>query len=119
MVEKMNIKLKPIVREDVETVWKMQVEAFSELLNKYQDYDMRFQDIRKGAGNQYEALMIGPKDSKMSVTPSLNLTNAFKEYENGMPFNEILDKLADIRMHAALPNFNKEDNFVPVNEGAQ
>ena len=36
----MNIKLKPIVREDVETVWKMQVEAFSELLNKYQDYDM-------------------------------------------------------------------------------
>ena len=40
MVEKMNIELKPIVREDVETVWKMQVEAFSELLNKYQDYDM-------------------------------------------------------------------------------
>lgn len=81
------------------------------LSEEYQDYDMRFQDIRKGAGNQYEALMIGPKDSKMSVTPALNLTNAFKDYESGTPFEEILDKLADIRMHAALPNFNKEDIF--------
>ena len=81
------------------------------LSEEYQDYDMKFQDIRKGAGNQYEALMIGPKDSKMSVTPALNLTNAFKDYESGTPFDEILDKLADIRMHAALPNFNKEDIF--------
>ena len=36
----MSIELNPIVREDVETVWKMQVEAFSDLLEKYQDYDM-------------------------------------------------------------------------------
>ncbi|MCI9108020.1 MAG: GNAT family N-acetyltransferase [Lachnospiraceae bacterium] len=36
----MSIDLKPIVREDVETVWKMQVEAFSDLLEKYLDYDM-------------------------------------------------------------------------------
>ncbi len=36
----MSIELKPITRDDVETVWKMQVEAFSDLLDKYQDYDM-------------------------------------------------------------------------------
>ena len=30
--KKMTIELKPIVREDVETVWKMQAEAFSDLL---------------------------------------------------------------------------------------
>lgn len=36
---RMKIELKPVTRNDVETVWKMQVEAFSELLNKYQDYD--------------------------------------------------------------------------------
>lgn len=35
-----NIELRPIVREEVETVWRMQVKAFSELLKKYQDYDM-------------------------------------------------------------------------------
>ena len=38
--KKMCIDLKPIAREDIETVWKMQVEAFSDLLEKYQDYDM-------------------------------------------------------------------------------
>ena len=38
--KKMCIDLKPIVREDIETVWRMQVEAFSDLLEKYQDYDM-------------------------------------------------------------------------------
>ena len=26
-------------KDDMETIWKMQVEAFSELLDKYQDYD--------------------------------------------------------------------------------
>ena len=36
----MSIELRPVVREDIETVWKMQVEAFSELLEKYQDYDI-------------------------------------------------------------------------------
>ena len=36
----MSIELKPIKRDDVETVWKMQVEAFSGLLEKYHDYDM-------------------------------------------------------------------------------
>jgi GNAT superfamily N-acetyltransferase len=35
----MNIKLKPVKREDLETVWKMQIEAFKDLLDKYQDYD--------------------------------------------------------------------------------
>ena len=33
-----NIELKPVMRHDIETVWKMQVEAFSELLEKYLDY---------------------------------------------------------------------------------
>ena len=31
--------LKPATIEDMEIVWKMQVEAFDELLQKYQDYD--------------------------------------------------------------------------------
>ena len=34
------IVLKPATREDMETVWKMQIEAFDELLQKYQDYDL-------------------------------------------------------------------------------
>ena len=81
------------------------------LSEEYKDYEMKFQNIKKSSGYQYEALMIGPREGKMSVTPALNLTNAFMDYENGMPFEEILDKLADIRMHATLPDFNKEDIF--------
>jgi GNAT superfamily N-acetyltransferase len=36
----MSVELKVVNREDIETVWKMQVEAFSGLLEKYQDYDL-------------------------------------------------------------------------------
>ena len=35
----MKIELKPVEQEEIETVWKMQVEAFSDLLQKYQDYE--------------------------------------------------------------------------------
>ncbi len=34
------VHLKPVSPEDIETVWKMQVEAFSGLLEKYHDYDL-------------------------------------------------------------------------------
>lgn len=35
----MAITLRKATRADIETIWKMQVEAFAELLEKYQDYD--------------------------------------------------------------------------------
>lgn len=34
-----SITLKEVTREEIETVWQMQTEAFSGLLKKYQDYD--------------------------------------------------------------------------------
>ena len=36
----MSVELVPVKREEIETVWKMQLEAFSGLLEKYQDYDI-------------------------------------------------------------------------------
>ena len=80
------------------------------LTEEYQDYDMKVQTIKKSSC-EYEGLMIGPKDKRMSVTPALNLNNAYEQYVDGMPFDEVMDKLADIRMHASLPGFNKEDMF--------
>ena len=35
----MSVNLQKVTREDIETVWKMQLEAFADLLEKYQDYD--------------------------------------------------------------------------------
>lgn len=34
------VKLDPVQREDIETLWKMQVEAFSDLLGKYRDFEL-------------------------------------------------------------------------------
>ena len=36
----MNIKLVRIGVDDTENIWKMQIEAFRELLEKYQDFDI-------------------------------------------------------------------------------
>ena len=36
----MSVTLTKVTREDLELVWKMQIDAFSELLEKYQDYDL-------------------------------------------------------------------------------
>ena len=35
----MGIILERVTKDDIETVWKMQIEAFSGLLDKYRDYD--------------------------------------------------------------------------------
>ena len=36
----MGVKLTKVTKEDLETVWRMQIDAFSELLDRYKDYDM-------------------------------------------------------------------------------
>ena len=36
----MSIELKIAKHDDIERVWKMQIEAFSDLLQRYRDYDM-------------------------------------------------------------------------------
>ena len=36
----MGVILVQVARDDMEELWKMQVEAFSDLLEKYQDYDV-------------------------------------------------------------------------------
>ena len=34
------VKLDPVQKEDIETLWRMQVDAFTDLLDKYQDFDL-------------------------------------------------------------------------------
>ena len=36
----MLVSLRQATLEDAEVIWKMQVEAFTDLLEKYQDYDI-------------------------------------------------------------------------------
>ena len=81
------------------------------LTDEYKDYNMKYQTITKSSGVVYEALMIGPKDCKSSVVPALNVTEAYNDYVEGKPMEDIMKHLADIRMNAKLPDFNKEDMF--------
>lgn len=81
------------------------------LTEEYQDYDLRFDTIKKASGYEYEALMISPKEKGMSVMPALNLTEAYDNYSNGMELDRVISKLADIRMNVAIPQFDKEDIF--------
>lgn len=81
------------------------------LTDEYQDYDMKFQNIKKSNGRSYEALMIGPKNAHVSMVPALNISEAFSHYENGMAFEDVMNMLADTRMNSSLPEFNKEDMF--------
>lgn len=34
------VSLKPAFKDDLQTIWEMQISAFSDLLDKYQDYGM-------------------------------------------------------------------------------
>ena len=63
--QRSNIKLKPVTKQDIETVWRMQIEAFSELLEKYQDYDMK-----KGDGS--------PVHNSKNIIPSLFVLKKYK-----------------------------------------
>ena len=73
------------------------------LTEEYRDYAMEFQHIVNSRGS-YEALMIKSvvKSDGPSITPALNISEAFKNYQNGMDLEEIVEQLADIRMKATL-----------------
>ena len=93
-----------------DTFKEMVMESIKSYLDdSYQDYEMKIQTIKKSSGYEYEALMISPNDRTGSVVPALNLSDAFERYQNGLSFDEVMEKLADIRMNATLSGFKKED----------
>ena len=53
------------------------------LSEEYQDYNMKFTTVKKSSGVEYEALMIGPKDKHSTVVPALNITEAYKQHQEG------------------------------------
>lgn len=78
------------------------------LTSDYEGAEMSISTIRKSNGYEYEALRINKKGEKCSIIPALDLTRAYKEYQKGADLDEILAKLADIRMNAKLSGFDKE-----------
>lgn len=79
----------------------------SYLTPDYQGAEMNIRTIRKSNGYEYEALTIGKKGEKCAIIPALDLTKAYAEYQQGADLDDIIEKLADIRMNAKLNNFDK------------
>jgi len=71
---------------------------------EYDGAEVKFNDIKKSDGYNYEALMITPNsDEQPKIVPALNLTEAFKKYESGEPIDRIVADLAEVRVHAKIP----------------
>lgn len=80
------------------------------LSEEYQDYDIKEQHILNSRG-EYDALMVTSTDKGMNIAPALNLTQAYESYGNGKSLDEVIEELADIRMNATIPTFDKNDLF--------
>ena len=79
----------------------------SYLPESYQDFDMELQTIRK-AGITYDGLIIKKCVEGASISPVLNLTDAYNEYKDGEPFEKVLERLVKIRTNNT-PGFNFSD----------
>lgn len=81
------------------------------LPDEYKDCALRFCTVTK-SDFEYEALMI-EEAGKSGAVPALNITEAYNDYLNGTDFADILDELADIRLHAQLSSkINPSDILV-------
>lgn len=81
------------------------------LPKKYKDFDMEIKPVIK-EGIEYDGLLISERVEGASSAPVLNLTAAYKDYEKGKPFEEVIKRLAKIRTSAKLPKFNLPDIMI-------
>lgn len=83
------------------------------LSEDYKDAEMKFIHIKKSNGVEYDSLNVSkPSEGSPSIIPQLNLTSAFKSYQEGDAPEMILEKLADIRMNAPIPGGITKDMFL-------
>ena len=80
------------------------------LSEEYQNFEIVEEHLRNSRG-EYDGLIVRPTNKEKNIVPALNLTSAYKKYENGASLEEVIAELADIRMHATIPAFDKNDLF--------
>lgn len=87
------------------------------LTEDYKDFDMKLETVQK-AGEAYEALIITPKEKQKgaTVTPALNLTEAYNIHLAGKRLDEVIADLADIRMNTKYPTLFDHKDLVKYNK---
>ena len=83
------------------------------LTEDYADADMSLSEVKKSGGESYDALMIRKSgEERYSVIPALNLTEAYKKYQDGQSVDQICEDLADVRMNVPIPEGLEKDMFM-------
>lgn len=83
------------------------------LTEDYADADMSLSEVKKSGGESYDALMIRKAgEERYSVIPALNLTEAYKKYQDGQSVEQICEDLADVRMNVPIPEGLEKDMFM-------
>lgn len=77
------------------------------LSQDYKDSKMEYTHIVKN-GYEYDALIVRSNED-YDVSPLLNLTEAYNDYLNGVSLDNVIDKLADVRMNAPIPSVQNVD----------
>ena len=79
------------------------------LPEEYQSHIVEIQEVNR-AGRRYDGLVVRSSSGGTQASPILNLNNAFRKYEEGATFEDIMKELADIRMSANIDQtgFTKE-----------
>lgn len=79
------------------------------LTSDFESADVRIDTINKSTGYNYESLIVSREEEQSAIIPMLNLTQAYDEYLDGKNIDIILQHLADIRLNAPIPAFDRED----------
>lgn len=83
------------------------------LPEEYEDMTMKEHPVTRSNGYTYDSLTINKaNEGSFSITPALNLTEAFKHYEDGDTPENVLVELAKIRMEAPIPGGVSKDMFL-------
>ena len=83
------------------------------LSEDYEGAEMKISTIKKTNGYEYEGMSVNrANDMDGGIVPVLNLSEAFEKYEKGQDIEQILMKLADIRMNSPIPGEITRDTFL-------
>lgn len=86
------------------------------LPEKYENYEVRFMNIRKSASNNYEGLLISPPSTEKgaTTTPVINMTMEYQKYiDNEETLETVLKRMAKIRTESYLPQTEDLGKYNP------
>ena len=84
------------------------------LPERFENADVTLQEVTKNNDRHLTGLLIRTEDS--NITPTIYLDDLFKQYDEGKSMNEILHKIADIRVEHDAPEHLNANKLTDLDE---